>query len=566
MTQDENELLKLLFPSGYPDEWNSSSTFSDYISKLGSYNVDELVKEPNKLKEEQTATSEHTQELAVSNYKTFIQTSQCSKDLFNRFNTIELDLFKLLENIPTFEQKCQTFAVETNGINTLRKLNSLTLTRNAQLLEILELPQLMDSFIKDGLYENALELASYVRRLYTKHSDIPIFKSIVNDVEKSWLVMLHQLLSQLRSDLTLPKSLQIVGYLRRMEIFTETELRLKFLQARDTWFQNCLTVISNEDTTYHLNKTIEITRVNLFIIVTQYRAIFNDDEHSPLSEARNTNMNQNIIFFGWIRNKITEFLTILENDLQKGVSSIDSILGQCMFFGLSFSKVGCDFRPLMVKIFTKVISKHFQQSISNATKNFEKNMEKFTLINKNHPSVPWRMKSTDPIQPPDSLIEFYPLADYLNHILTSFNELRLCPPITIVCDVVDSLEKSLLTVCKAIVTLYAQERQAFNSNSKDAFARLCISFADDLVPYLQKCIHIIFPPNIITAHLGLNVQQLQKENISFLNKVKIIEPIKHLLPAKIEPVLSETPLMDPIKDNDTSEIIFNDGEEVKGEE
>lgn len=119
---------------------------------------------------------EHTQELAASNYKTFIQTSQCSKDLFNRFNTIEIDLDRLLQNIPVFEQKCQKFGEETNDINTLRKLNSLTLTRNAQLLEILELPQLMDSFIKDGLYENALELAAYVRRLYTKHSDIPIFK------------------------------------------------------------------------------------------------------------------------------------------------------------------------------------------------------------------------------------------------------------------------------------------------------------------------------------------------------------------------------------------------------
>ncbi|KAI4462741.1 conserved oligomeric golgi complex component 8 [Holotrichia oblita] len=221
MTQDENELLKLLFPSGYPDEWNSSSTFSDYISKLGSYNVDELVKEPNKLKEEQTATSEHTQELAIYlNYlKIYRHSSRNVKHL--QWKQMVLTLYE--------------------------KLNSLTLTRNAQLLEILELPQLMDSFIKDGLYENALELASYVRRLYTKHSDIPIFKSIVNDVEKSWLVMLHQLLSQLRSDLTLPKSLQIVGYLRRMEIFTETELRLKFLQARDTWFQNCLTAISNED-------------------------------------------------------------------------------------------------------------------------------------------------------------------------------------------------------------------------------------------------------------------------------------------------------------------------------
>ncbi|KRT81886.1 hypothetical protein AMK59_5152 [Oryctes borbonicus] len=541
MTQDENELLKLLFTNGYPDEWNSNTNFSDYISKVGSYKVDDLLKEPNKLKEEQTIVSEHTQELAVSNYKTFIQTSQCSKDLFNRFNTIEIDLDKLLKNIPSFEQKCQTFAAETNDINTLRKLNSLTLTRNAQLLEILELPQLMDSFIKDGLYENALELASYVRRLYAKHSDIPIFKSILNDVEKSWLVMLHQLLSQLRADLTLPKSLQIVGYLRRMEIFTETELRLKFLQARDTWFQNCISTIPNEDATYHLNKTIEMTRVNLFTIVTQYRAIFNDDEHSPLSQVK-SDVNQNIIFFGWIRNKITEFLTILESDLQKGVSSIDSILGQCMYFGLSFSKVGCDFRSLMVKIFTKVISKHFQQSVSKATKNFEKNMEKFTLINKNHPSVPWKMKITDPIQPPDSLIEFYPLADYLNQILTAFNELRLCPPITIVCNVVHYLEESLLAVCKAILTLYAQERQAFNSNSKDAFTRLCSCFADDLVPYLQKCVHVIFPPNVIAAHIGVNVQQLQKENISFMNKAKIIEPIRHLLPVKIEPVLNETTL------------------------
>lgn len=231
---------------------------------------------------------------------------------------------------------------------------------------------------------------------------------------------------------------------------------------------------------------------------------------------------------------------VLESDLQKGVSSIDSILGQCMYFGLSFSKVGCDFRPLMVKIFTKVISTNFQQSVSKATKNFERNMEKFTLINKNHPSVPWKMKSDDPIQPPDSLIEFYPLADYLNQILTAFNELRLCPPIAIICDIVNYLQESLCVVCKAILTLYAQEKQAFNVNSKDAFTRLCICFADDLVPYLQKCIHVIYPLNIIATHIGVNVEHLQKENISFLDRNKIIDPIKHLLPIKIEPVLSET--------------------------
>lgn len=143
---------------------------------MGTYRVDDLLKEPTRLEEEKTFTKEQTQELAVTNYKTFIETAQCSRDLFKQFNTIEYKLDQLLEDIPKFERECQLFCEKTSGINNLRKLNSLTLTRNAQLLEILELPQLMNSFINDALYEDALELASYVRKLNSKHLDVPIFK------------------------------------------------------------------------------------------------------------------------------------------------------------------------------------------------------------------------------------------------------------------------------------------------------------------------------------------------------------------------------------------------------
>ncbi|KAJ8919495.1 hypothetical protein NQ315_002116 [Exocentrus adspersus] len=546
------ELLHLLFPDGYPSEWNYDGDIQNYLTKLGTYKLEELAKEPDRLKEEASSIREQIQELAVTNYKTFIETADCSRELFKQFNVIESKLDHLIEDIPLFEEECKKFAEESSSINHLRKLTSLTLTKSVQLLEILELPQLMNSFINDGLYEDALELAAYVRKLYNKHPDIPIFKSIVDDVDKAWLLMLHQLLTQLRQDLSLPKCLQIVGHLRRMQVFTEPELRLKFLQTRDCWLQKCLKAIPRDDVGHHLTKTIEVTRVNLFNIVTQYRAIFNDDEHGPLASLKMQNVNQNVIFFSWIKDKISEFLASLEEDI-KNVSSIETILDQCMYFGLSFSKVGCDFRLLMVPIFTARVAENFTCAVSEALKNFNTNIERFTLINKNHPSIPWKTKSEDPLQPPDSLLEFYPLAEYLNNVLTALNKLRLCAPIAIVDEVVNTLQNSLLFISKSLLVLYNQEQQAFTANSKDAFTRLCMSFSDDLVPYLQKCVHVIFPPSQIAGKLGVSVQCLQQEGISFLNKNAIVDPIRHLLPARIEPNISEAYLESAGARNDNIE-------------
>lgn len=61
--------------------------------------------------------------------------------------------------------------------------------------------------------------------------------------------MLNQLLAQLKTDLQLPKCLQIIGYIKRMQAFTEPELRLKFLQLRETWLRNLLQDVPNDDRT-----------------------------------------------------------------------------------------------------------------------------------------------------------------------------------------------------------------------------------------------------------------------------------------------------------------------------
>ena len=58
-----------------------------------------------------------------------------------------------------------------------------------------------------------------------KLGSIPLVTSVVKAVQGSMKVMLQSLLAQLRTEIQLPACLRVVGYLRRMDIFTETELR-----------------------------------------------------------------------------------------------------------------------------------------------------------------------------------------------------------------------------------------------------------------------------------------------------------------------------------------------------
>ncbi|XP_044062682.1 conserved oligomeric Golgi complex subunit 8 isoform X1 [Siniperca chuatsi] len=536
---EDESILASIFRDSFPDSWRVNPDFAVYLSELSSFGVDKLVREPERLAEERAQILQQTRELAFSNYQTFIRTADCTEHIYRDFGRVEGSVSRLLDKLPSFEERCRGFMKEAEEIGASRRMNSLTLNRHTEILEILEIPQLMDTCVRNGYYEEALELAAYVKRLEKKHSSLPVIQGIVREVRQSTQLMLNQLLQQLRSNSQLPVCLRVIGYLRRMDVFTEAELRVKFLQARGTWLHSILASISEDDPYFHITKTIEACRVHLFDIITQYRAIFSDEDPLVLLVGGQVAVNEGAIFHGWVVQKVAEFLETLERDLQRGVGGrLDSLLGQCMYFGLSFSRVGADFRGQLAPMFQRVAAETFRRAVREAVDKFQEDMNLYTLIAL--PSVlggtiPPVAPSTQPgtLQPPMSLLDFEPLAWFLNNILTAFNDLRLCCPVGLAQDVTKCLEDALKMVTRQILVFHRAEESAFSSRERELFVQFCCSYADDLLPFLNRCLQVLFPPAQLALILGVPPTQLHRYgSLGRIDLPAVLEPLDFVLPQR----------------------------------
>ncbi|XP_077524937.1 conserved oligomeric Golgi complex subunit 8 isoform X1 [Amblyomma americanum] len=530
------DLFSVIAPPGEADAWRENADITTYVQELSSYDVPRLTQEPERLAEEKALVLEQTQKLAFENYKTFIKTAQCSKDIFKEFSVVEGRLDALQEKLPEFAKKCQQFSQQSQQITTRWRQMSQMLSKHPQLLEVLELSQLMETCVRNGCYDEALELSAYVRRLEKKHAAaIPLIASLGAEVRESQQLMLSQLVGQLRSNIQLPACLKVIGYLRRMDVYSEAELRVRFLQARGSWFDSVLNNIPTKDAYTHLTRVVEACRVHLFDIVTQYRAIFSDDDPLAGLGSRDPDTLDAAIFYSWITSQVTRFLEIVERDLSSELSGrLDSVLSQCMYFGLSFSRVGADFRPLLARKFQAAAATRFRSAVSRATDRFGEMMHSFTLTTLPSMAPAAMLMSTlttqENVQPPFSLLEFEPLSQYCNAILSAFNELRLCACLSLVRETTLVLDGSLRAAVATIVDYHTAEEPTLTEKEVETFSRFCGAFANELVPFLNTCLSLLFPAAEIGKVLGVPAAYVIKlENMGHLKCEDIVQPMKHLV-------------------------------------
>lgn len=495
---------------------NNPNTLS-YLSRLTRMGILAVGEEPDRLKSEFALVDKQMEDLAFEHFGSFISSASSIELIREEAEQLAQSAEQVVEALPRLSGACQDFCHRVRGISKSRKVNHKTLRQHSQIIDILELSQLMDTCVKNQHYEEALEIQHHALRLANQHQDIPIIRMIAEEIKESTASMQNQLHLLLSGTLTLPECLRLIGFLKRLGLYSDFELRITYLQCRSSYINSKLSLIPTTNHYQYLSKVIDTTRTQLSEITSQYRAIFDQDDDilpsssNPHDTTLKSSEDIGSILQCWLFHQIDLFLRNLESKLPliTDGTSISNLLSQCMYFGLSMGRHGADFRSMLAPTFESIILQLAQSQLSVALEIFSLQLKKYRPLlslapmlslddsaatsqappsddsNGQHqpPSTPTTANHQTTLgTPPLVVMDYMPLAHLLNLLLGTLNELRKCCPYSLMNQITASFEGALL----GSVDRLAQFRSQMEGDSEQdraCFQSLCKAFSDHLLPY-----------------------------------------------------------------------------------
>jgi hypothetical protein len=159
------------------------------------------------------------------------------------------------------------------------RLRRRTLLQHSSLLELLELPSLMDACVRSNLYEEALSIAAFANTLERRHggggggpiadaatsiNSNAVVTRVIHQIRGRQDDLRRHLFDRLRSHVTMPVCLEVVTALRRLNSIDlerssatslekihaamEFTLQVEFLEARDAWLESSPTAAATLNT------------------------------------------------------------------------------------------------------------------------------------------------------------------------------------------------------------------------------------------------------------------------------------------------------------------------------
>ncbi|ETI52676.1 hypothetical protein L917_03950 [Phytophthora nicotianae] len=413
-----------------------------------------------------------------------------------------------------------------------------------QLTELLEIPQLLEACIHNELFDSALDVIKFANEAFQADENAETSRNVVIDclvreVAEMIGIMREKLLQKLREDLQLALCVRIVGYLRRLDALIEKhgaagvglleyekQLKEEFLACRNVWLSSLSRGISSSDPYQYIIQVIDIKRTSWFDLITQYSAIFGSE---------NVDGKVDPPLCRWATATVANFIQILMKQLPKidDFSSIATILEQSLFFGGSLGRVGVDFRAVLVVYFEDHVLNLMTEYWRAACREFQENLKAHSLAassfatssktpiviasyrsNGGGSNFPFASRSAatssdgEDYSPPRCLMSFPLLAEFTNALLSSLNELRLCAISSLQNRLGKKYQSAIGTMLLTIADFVEENGLDLHASSGDSTmtprnaraAALTDSvratnevIRAELVPYLIKCFHRLFP-------------------------------------------------------------------------
>lgn len=396
------------------------------------------------------------------------------------------------------------------------------LDHSAIIEPIISLKSRLDQYIDEpGKFDDAIVLLEEVDQLNRKYGhQVPVISHIHNTSHKQRGRLVSNLCHRLESmtDSSLDELKFLVDQLVRCGNFSDRELKLKYLQARDNWFNNECEAKGDS-----FDDLITFFCNGLPTIFQEYKSIFVESidtatnaHHMPFS-TDDTSKEDGAIINSWLLLKTSTFILSLEVHLKTLAQSkqltptmVGDTMQKCIKLTNWLASTGFDFSSRLKPIFSRAIVEELKYSIEEATMKFERDFT--SIISKSIESLLLpvddgilRISNMRPEEQVPKSIENYPifkiyclnLMDSLRWIQTTKNVLS---PISCCLDTYAALNSSLTRVMKALAAVLNMD----NNSNHPILSKIAISFLTEVLPFVTNYCELLFPEKVILNAIGLS--------------------------------------------------------------
>jgi conserved oligomeric Golgi complex subunit 8 len=443
----------------------SASASADYIQHLTTLTLPTLLAEPPALSTQSHHLTSSLTSLTHSSYPTFLSLHSTTKSLSSSLSALSLSLTSVLtESLPALQASAAAFKAHTDPVLAERARARQVLDQHDKLRDLLDVPILIDTSVRNGYFSEALSLAAHVSSLSSSFPPPPppILQSIQDEVTLSLRSLLRTLLHTLgEPNRKLPALWKAVTFLRRMAVMDEEEIALAFLIGRGDCLDAALGALhlggegeeNEENKARYLRRYVDVWREGVHDLVTQYASIFLPPQPPATSSPQST---LHALLTTHTHHLLTTHLlpTLHQHLPHVPTSTYTSLLAQLTYCATSFSRLGLDFRPVVGAAVADAVRHKIIGMLRAAGDEFGRKVgdaidsailpSQWLVLPScvDNPPVPPPPPTTPrpPNVPPQILTSYPPLAEFTNSLIEVLNVLRQLAPLAIAGEIQAGLE------------------------------------------------------------------------------------------------------------------------------